>query len=128
MSQPKFSVEVTSDNVIGVREAASFSQYANVFNTARQAATFVAAHRTGYVVVKVGRKFVPVTPQFAKQMGLKVIKMPSPLKFHVFKPATKYDAQVYNGLCQCGHCHDAIVHLNKKGQAELKITEKDLTR
>jgi hypothetical protein len=55
-------------------KAPSFNQYANVFNTAKQATTFVAAHRPGYVVVKVGRKFVPATPEFAKKMGLKPVK------------------------------------------------------
>lgn len=50
-----------------------FNQYANVFNTAKQAMTFVAAHRPGHIVVKVGRKFVPATPEFAKRMGLKII-------------------------------------------------------
>jgi len=51
----------------------SFNEYANVFNTARAALVFVAAHRPGHVVVRVGRKYVPATPEFAKRMGLKVI-------------------------------------------------------
>jgi hypothetical protein len=54
--------------------ANAFDQYANVFKTAKYAHTFVKAHRPGYVVVKVGRKYVPATPAFAKKMGLKAIK------------------------------------------------------
>lgn len=50
-----------------------FNVYANVFNTAKQAMTFVAKHRPGHIVVKVGRKYVPATPEFAKRMGLKII-------------------------------------------------------
>lgn len=60
-----------------VEQQKSFDQYANVFNTPAQAATFIAQHRPGYVVVKVGRKYVPATPEFAKRMGLKVIRSKS---------------------------------------------------
>lgn len=54
--------------------ANAFDTYANVFNTAKAALTFVRHHRPGHIVVKVGRKFVPAMPEFAKKMGLKVIK------------------------------------------------------
>ncbi len=66
------TVENTLD--VGQVAPASFNKYANVFKTAAYAHTFVKAHRPGHVVVKVGRRFVPAAPAFAKKMGLKVIK------------------------------------------------------
>ena len=63
--------QVEAERSMAQQEA--FNKFANVFNTAKQAMTFVAAHRPGHVVVKVGRKYVPATPEFAKRMGLKII-------------------------------------------------------
>jgi hypothetical protein len=72
----KTHIQMTVDNAldVGMVAPASFNQYANVFKTSKAALTFVAKHRPGYVVVKVGRKFVPATPAFAKKMHLKIIK------------------------------------------------------
>jgi len=72
---PHIQVTVDNDGLDAVETAPqAFGHYANVFNTSKAALTFTSKHRPGHVVVKVGRKFVPATPEFAKKMGLKVIK------------------------------------------------------
>lgn len=51
-----------------------FNAHANVFNKAEHAVTFARGFKEDRVAVKVGRKYTVVRREFAKRMGLKIIK------------------------------------------------------
>ncbi len=55
-----------------LNDNSKFDQFPPVFNTFSAASTFAAGFHEPRVVVRIGRKYASVTPEFAQRMGLKV--------------------------------------------------------